>query len=84
MRCDADGNCAVDPSLELQQIVFQQRDAQFYGVEVGAQLDIGRVWRGTWGIDGQYDFVRATFEDAAGGNVPRIPPHRAGAGVYLS
>ena len=40
------------------------------------------MWRGTWGIDGQYDFVRATFDDAAGGNVPRIPPHRAGAGVY--
>jgi iron complex outermembrane receptor protein len=82
VRCDADGTCATDPSLELQQIVFQQRDAQFYGVEAGAQLDIGRVWQGTWGIDGQYDFVRATFEDVAGGNVPRIPPHRAGAGVY--
>lgn len=83
VRCEGDlASCAVDPTLELQQIVFQQRDAQFYGVEFGAQLDIGRVWRGTWGIDGQYDFVRATFEDAAGGNVPRIPPHRAGAGVY--
>ena len=43
VRCDADGTCAVDPTLELQQIVFQQRDAQFYGVEAGAQLDIGRV-----------------------------------------
>ena len=82
VRCDGDGTCAADPTLELQQIVFQQHDARFYGVELGAQLDIGRVWRGTWGFDGQYDFVRATFEDAAGGNVPRIPPHRAGAGVY--
>ena len=83
VRCeDTLASCAADPTLELQQIVFQQRDARFYGVELGAQLDIGRVWRGTWGIDGQYDFVRATFEDAAGGNVPRIPPHRAGAGVY--
>ena len=27
-----------------------------------AQLDIGRVHRGTWGIDGQYDFVRARFD----------------------
>jgi iron complex outermembrane recepter protein len=26
--------------------------------------------------------VRARFDDAAGGNVPRIPPHRAGAGIY--
>jgi iron complex outermembrane recepter protein len=63
-------------------VVFQQRDAQFYGVELGAQLDLGRVWRGVWGIDGQYDFVRATFEDQAGGNVPRMPPHRAGAGLF--
>ena len=63
-------------------MVFQQRDAQFYGVEIGSQLDVGRVWKGTWGIDGQYDFVRATFDDAAGGNVPRMPPHRAGAGVF--
>ena len=82
VRCDPDGTCAVNPALELQRIIFEQRDAQFYGVELGGQLDIGRVWRGTWGIDGQYDFVRATFEDAGGGNVPRIPPHRAGAGVY--
>ena len=47
-----------------------------------AQLDVAPIWRGVWGIDGQYDFVRARFEDAQGGNVPRIPPHRAGAGIY--
>ena len=32
------------------------------------------------GIEGQYDFVRATFTD--GSNVPRIPPSRYGGGVY--
>ena len=71
------GTCAVDPSLELQQIVFQQRDAIFYGAEAGAQLDVGRVWRGTWGIDGQYDFVRATFDDRPAATCPasrRIAP----------
>jgi iron complex outermembrane receptor protein len=26
--------------------------------------------------------VHARFDDAAGGNVPRISPHRAGAGIY--
>ena len=36
--------------------------------------------RGFWGIDGQYDIVRATFAD--GSNVPRIPPVRIGAGVF--
>ncbi len=67
---------------ELNQVLFLQRDATFYGVELQSELDIGRIWRGTWGIDGRYDFVRASFDDAEGGNVPRIPPHRAGAGIY--
>ena len=67
---------------ELNQILFQQRDATFTGAELQAQLDIASIWRGMWGIDGQYDFVRARFDDAQGGNVPRIPPHRAGAGIY--
>jgi iron complex outermembrane receptor protein len=32
------------------------------------------------GVDTQYDFVRAQF--ANGENVPRIPPHRLGGGLY--
>jgi iron complex outermembrane receptor protein len=67
---------------ELDQVVYRQRDATFYGVELLGELDIGRVWRGVWGIDGRYDFLNASFDDAEGGNVPRIPPHRAGAGIY--
>ena len=67
---------------ELNQVFFRQRNAAFHGVELSAQQDIGKVWGGVWGIDGQYDFVRARFTDAVGGNVPRIPPHRAGAGLF--
>jgi iron complex outermembrane recepter protein len=67
---------------ELDQVLYQQRNATFYGVELQGELDIGRIWRGTWGVVAQYDFVRASFDDAEGGNVPRIPPHRAGAGIY--
>ena len=33
-----------------------------------------------WGIDGQYDFVHATFKD--GTFVPKMPPHRLGGGIY--
>ncbi len=33
-----------------------------------------------WGIDGQYDFVHATFKD--GTYVPKMPPHRLGGGIY--
>lgn len=63
-------------------VYFRQRDADFYGVEIAAQYDVGRVWNGVWGIDGQYDFVRASFTN--GENVPRIPPHRLGGGLYYS
>ena len=33
-----------------------------------------------FGIEDQFDIVRATFTD--GSNVPRIPPHALGGGVY--
>ena len=49
---------------------IRSSDATFYGAELLAELDIGRIWRGVWGIDGQYDFVHATFEDGDG-NVPQ-------------
>ena len=74
--------CGPGAGGELDQVLYRQRNATFYGLELLGELDIGRVWRGIWGIDGRYDFVRASFDDAEGGNVPRIPPHRAGAGVY--
>jgi iron complex outermembrane receptor protein len=82
--CDPDGTCpGVGPAGEqLRQVVFQQRNATFYGLELQGEQDVARIWRGMWGIDVRYDFVHAVFDDAAGGNVPRIPPHRAGAGVY--
>jgi iron complex outermembrane receptor protein len=80
-HCDEEGHgggAGHDHAFDL--VYFQQRDATFYGAELAAQLDVGRVWNGIWGIDGQYDFVRAQFE--GGENVPRIPPHRLGGGVY--
>jgi iron complex outermembrane receptor protein len=79
--CD-DTLASCGTGSELNQVLFLQRNAVFYGVEVQAEQDIGRIWRGIWGIDAQYDFVNASFDDAQGGNVPRIPPHRVGAGIY--
>jgi iron complex outermembrane receptor protein len=66
---------------ELRQIVYTQQNASFYGAEIAAQLDVLPVGNGFVGLDAQYDFVRATFDD--GTNVPRIPPHRVGGGVFL-
>ncbi len=64
----------------LDQVLFQQRNATFYGVEVAGQYDVARIWNGVWGIEGQYDFVRARLD--GGENVPRIPPHRLGGGLF--
>jgi iron complex outermembrane receptor protein len=70
--------CGVED--ELDQVLFQQRDARFYGAELIAQYDIAPIWNGLWGVDAQYDFVNARFDD--GENVQRIPPHRLGGGLY--
>jgi len=64
----------------LDQIIYSQKDATFIGAEVLAEQDIGRIWHGVWGIEGQYDFVHATFSD--GTFVPKMPPHRLGGGIY--
>ncbi|MGE0023014.1 MAG: TonB-dependent receptor [Hyphomicrobium sp.] len=61
-------------------VFFRQRDANFYGAELSGEVDVAPIWSGVWGIDGQYDFVNAEFE--GGENVPRIPPHRLGGGLY--
>ena len=79
--CD-DASC-VDPAdpaapLELNQARYTQRDATFRGGEFQFQWDIHPMWRGFFGVEGQYDIVRATFTD--GTNVPRIPPQRIGGG----
>lgn len=70
--------CGIED--ELDQVLFTQRDARFHGAELIAELDVAPIWNGVWGIEGQYDFVIAKFDD--GENVPRIPPHRLGGGLY--
>ena len=75
-----DGVCQLGPGLELNQAIYSQRDATFRGGEFQFQYDVMPVWNGLWGIEGQYDIVRATFAD--GTNVPRIPPQRLGGGVF--
>lgn len=64
----------------LIQVAYGQRDATFRGAELAAQLDITPFGDGMFGIDGQYDIVRATFTD--GTSVPRIAPMRLGGGVW--
>jgi iron complex outermembrane receptor protein len=66
---------------EFIQTIYSQRDAIFRGTEVAWQWDLVHVASGVFGVDGQYDFVRATFA-SDGSNVPRMPPMRLGGGAY--
>ncbi len=79
VKCGEDfDSCGVE--TELNQAVYSQRDATFRGGEFQSQLDVARLYGGTWGIETQFDTVRATFAD--GTNVPRIPPVRVGGGLF--
>lgn len=77
--CD-ESACQPGPGLELNQAFYSQRDAVFRGGEFQSQLDVGPFNGGIWGIENQFDLVRATFTD--GTNVPRIPPVRVGGGLF--
>jgi iron complex outermembrane receptor protein len=77
--CD-ESACQLGPGLELNQAFYSQRDAIFRGAEFQSQLDVGPLNGGIWGVENQFDVVRATFTD--GTNVPRIPPVRVGGGLF--
>jgi len=80
LLCDDDfASCGAGD--ELRQVVYSQQNATFYGAELIGQYDAIPVGNGFFGIEGQFDSVRAKFDD--GTNVPRIPPYRIGGGVYL-
>ena len=80
VMCDATFESCGDPAAELKQAVYSQRDAIFRGGEFQAQYDVAKVLNGVWGVEGQFDVVRATFTD--GTNVPRITPMRLGGGAF--
>jgi iron complex outermembrane receptor protein len=80
VMCDGTFDSCGAPDAELKQAVYSQRNAIFRGGEFQSQLDISQFYGGTWGIENQFDIVRATFTD--GTNVPRIPPVRVGGGAF--
>lgn len=80
VRCgDTFSSCGT-ADASFDQITYSQRDATFFGAELQAEYDVAPIWRGVWGVEGQYDFVHATFKD--GSYVPKIPPHRLGGGLF--
>jgi iron complex outermembrane receptor protein len=56
-----------------------QADANFTGAEIGATLELGEAMGAHWHVDGSADIVRAELD--AGGDLPRIPPVSASAGI---
>jgi iron complex outermembrane recepter protein len=77
--CDDDGNCAADDSGELRELFYRQSGAHFRGLEGKGRYQIWDTGTGVLSVEFQGDVVRATL--AGGGNVPRIPPWRAGGGL---
>jgi iron complex outermembrane receptor protein len=78
--CDADTAVCGPNAGDLNEAIYSQADAIFRGGEFQSQWDALPVGGGFFGIEDQFDVVRATFTD--GSNVPRIPPVRIGGGLY--
>jgi iron complex outermembrane receptor protein len=77
--CDDTGLCGAGIG-DLNEAIYSQADATFRGGEFQSQLDLLPLGRGMFGVENQFDVVRATFAD--GTNVPRIPPVRVGGGFF--
>ena len=78
-RVDEDG--MFDPAGELLAGVYDNEDAEFYGIEAEfvKQLVSSRAYDLRGRIFG--DYVRAEFKDSDAGDVPRIPTGRVGLGL---
>jgi iron complex outermembrane receptor protein len=79
--CDGDSGVCGPGAGDLNEALYSQANAAFRGGEFQSQWDILPVGAGFFGIEDQFDVVRATFTD--GSNVPRIPPARLGGGLYF-
>lgn len=80
--CDDAGNCVPGDSGELRELDYRQRNATFRGLEAKLTAPLmDDVVAGTLQGELFADHVRATLA-GNGGNVPRIPPWHAGAGLH--
>jgi iron complex outermembrane receptor protein len=65
----------------LPVLRYSQADADFQGAEIDLSLTLSRRAHSSWDLDLLWDLVRAEFD--GGGNLPRIPPQRYGAGIHF-
>jgi iron complex outermembrane receptor protein len=80
VECGEDFASCGNGGTGFLQTIYSQKDAIFRGAEMAWQWDVRPLADGIFGVDGQFDVVRATFTD--GSNVPQIPPMRVGGGAY--
>lgn len=77
--CDDGGVCVDDDSGELDELLYEQHGAKYWGAEARANVDLvevaGTPLRGVV----LADYVRATLD--GGGEVPRISPYHVGLGL---
>ncbi len=78
---DEDGDpMGMDADLDL--LFFRSRNAWFAGGELFGSVDLCEFMDGTFGLDGQFDYVRARFTSGDDKDVPRITPIRWGIGGF--
>jgi iron complex outermembrane receptor protein len=77
--CDDDGVCDFAGDGDLRELNYRQGGAHFYGAEGEASYELAKAAGGTLSVKALADYTRATLNQ--GGNVPRIPPYRAGGGL---
>jgi iron complex outermembrane receptor protein len=66
----------------LRELFYRARNAFFAGGEVSGRADLLYALGGTFGVDAQFDYVRARFTSGADRNLPRIPPIRWGGNLF--
>ncbi len=76
---EEDGTFHPDLSADLRELIYVKRDATFTGGEFQAAMLLAAIGEGELSLDLMADTVRAKLD--GGGNVPRIPPVRAGGGL---
>jgi iron complex outermembrane recepter protein len=76
------GEATGEEEEGLPVFQFVQRDARFWGMELDTHTEVWHSGETHLELELGADFVRAELS-AGGGDLPRIPPFRASAGVRL-
>ncbi|HEU5134746.1 MAG TPA: TonB-dependent receptor [Steroidobacteraceae bacterium] len=77
--CDDEGICVDDDGGELDELIYEQRDATYWGAEARATVELAEAAGAPLRGIVLADYVRAKLD--GGGEVPRISPYHVGLGL---